>query len=63
MAEVIVQMLFERVVKPHVLGQATDEARVRDLVERALPPVMDHGALLARPSFKTALAAPAPRSR
>jgi glutathione S-transferase len=98
-------IFFERFVKTNVLRRATDEARVRELLEHAVPPVMDYlesqaprdrdtvlarfsiadaalgahlgnltlagieidtrrwprtaryyGALLARPSFKTAMA-------
>ena len=43
-------------MKPNILQQATDESRVQELLEHALPPVMDYRALLARPSFKTAMA-------
>jgi len=42
MAEVMGGIFFERFVKPNVLRQATDEARVRELLERALPPVLDY---------------------
>ena len=35
-------LFFERVVKPRFLAQETDEERVRDNLENALPPVMDY---------------------
>ena len=42
MNEVMGGIFFERFVKPHVLRQSTDEARVQELTERALPPVLDY---------------------
>jgi glutathione S-transferase len=42
MFEVLNPILFERVVKRFVLQQEPDEARVKDLVERELPPVLDY---------------------
>ncbi|HTF36319.1 MAG TPA: glutathione S-transferase family protein [Myxococcota bacterium] len=105
MGETMGAVFFERFVKTHVLRQATNEARVQELLESAVPPVLDYlesqipsdrdtvlarfsiadaalgahlgnlsfagieidaqrwphtaryyGALLARPSFKTAMA-------
>jgi len=40
--EVLSGILFERVVKPHVMGQPPDEARVEQLFEKELPPVLDY---------------------
>jgi glutathione S-transferase len=40
--EVLGPILFERVVKRFVLQQEPDEARVADLLERELPPVLDY---------------------
>jgi len=42
MGETLGAVFFERVVKPHVLHQTTDEPRVRELLEREVPPVMDY---------------------
>jgi len=42
MAAVLGEILFERVVKRFVLQQATDEARVAELIANALPPVLDY---------------------
>ena len=42
MFEVLGPILFERFVKPFVMKQETDEARVADLLERELPPVLDY---------------------
>jgi glutathione S-transferase len=42
MAEVMGGIFFERFVKPQILRQVTDEARVQELLERALPPVLDY---------------------
>ena len=41
-AAVLGEILFERVVKRFVLQQATDEARVAELIANALPPVLDY---------------------
>src|SRR5262245_63453275 len=38
--EVTGGIFFERFVKPKILQQTTDESRVRELLEGALPPVM-----------------------
>jgi glutathione S-transferase len=35
-------VFFERFVKPNVLGQATDESRVAELLTQAVPPVLDY---------------------
>ncbi len=40
--EVMGAIVFERFVKPNILQQPTDESRVQELLERALPPVMDY---------------------
>jgi len=40
--ETIGGIFFERFVKPNILRQATDEARVRELQERGLPPLLDY---------------------
>ncbi|HVN39111.1 MAG TPA: glutathione S-transferase family protein [Myxococcota bacterium] len=40
--EVLSGILFERVVKPRVMGQPPDEARALQLFERELPPVLDY---------------------
>jgi glutathione S-transferase len=42
MFEVLSGILFERVVKPYALKQEPDEARVADLLEREVPPVLDY---------------------
>jgi len=42
MAETLGGVFFERFVKPHVMRQAADEARVAELLERAVPPVLDY---------------------
>jgi len=42
MSEVLGSILFERVVKPYALRQEPDEARVADLLEREVPPVLDY---------------------
>jgi glutathione S-transferase len=42
MGETMGAVFFERVVKTHVLRQATDESRVKELLERAVPPVLDY---------------------
>ena len=36
------QIFFEKFVKPNVFQQETDEERVKDLLENALPPTMDY---------------------
>ena len=36
------QIFFEKFVKPNVFKQETDEERVKDLLENALPPTMDY---------------------
>lgn len=41
LAESTLAILFERVVKPSVLGQTPDEARVRQLIEH-MPPTLDY---------------------
>jgi glutathione S-transferase len=41
-AAVLGAILFERVVKRFVLQQATDEARVAELIANGLPPVLDY---------------------
>ena len=35
-------VFFERFVKPNVLRQSIDEARVKELLEQAVPPVLDY---------------------
>jgi hypothetical protein len=47
-------IVLERIVKPNVFGQPTDEARLAQLLEAASNRYF--GALLDRPSFKTATA-------
>ena len=42
MFEVLGPILFERFVKPFVMKQETDAARVADLLARELPPVLDY---------------------
>lgn len=42
MGEVMGGIFFERFVKPNVLRQAPDEARVQEKLERELPAVMDY---------------------
>jgi len=42
MAETLGAVFFERFVKPHVLRQLADESRVTELLERAVPPVLDY---------------------
>ena len=42
MAEVLGGIVFERFIKPKILQQATDESRVQELLENAVPPVMDY---------------------
>jgi len=42
MAETLGAVFFERFVKPQVLRQSPDESRVRELLERDIPPVMDY---------------------
>jgi len=39
---VIGALLFERLVKPRILQQPTDAARVAELLEKQLPPVLDY---------------------
>jgi glutathione S-transferase len=62
--EVLSGILFERVVKPHVMKQPPDEARVLQLFEKELPPVLDYlesqlrdGATSLLPRFSVADAA------
>ena len=62
--EVLSGILFERVVKPRVMGQPADEARVEQLFEKELPPVLDYlesqlrdGAATLLPRFSVADAA------
>ena len=62
--EVLSGILFGRVVKPHVMGQPPDEARVEQLFEKELPPVLDYlesqlrdGATTLLPRFSVADAA------
>ena len=40
--EAVAPAVFERFVKVHILGQAPDEARARDAIERLVPPVFDY---------------------
>ena len=40
--ETIGGIFFERFVKPNILRQATDESRVRELLEQGLPPLLDY---------------------
>ena len=40
--EVMRALVFERFVKPNLLQQATDASRVQELLEHALPPLMDY---------------------
>jgi glutathione S-transferase len=42
LAEPILGVVFERFVKPHVMGQASDEARVSSCLTRDLPPALDY---------------------
>jgi glutathione S-transferase len=42
MGEDLGGVFFERVVKPHILRQALDESRVEELLQRAVPPVLDY---------------------
>lgn len=42
MGETMGAVFFERFVKTHVLRQPTDESRVKDLLECAVPPVLDY---------------------
>jgi len=42
LAEVLLGILFERFVKRIVFQQEPDEARVKDLLEREVPPVLDY---------------------
>jgi len=42
MIDVLGQIFFERFVKPNVLKQPTDEARVKEKLAGELPPVMDY---------------------
>jgi glutathione S-transferase len=42
MGEAMGTIFFERFVKVHLLQQATDESRVQEYLERAVPPVMDY---------------------
>ena len=62
--EVLSGILFERVVKPNVMGQPPDEARVEQLFQKELPPVLDYlesqlrdGATTLLPRFSVADAA------
>ena len=42
LAEAILPLIFERVVKQILYGEAPDEARVRSLLEEMLPPALDY---------------------
>ncbi|HYB12462.1 MAG TPA: glutathione S-transferase family protein [Myxococcota bacterium] len=42
MSETLGAVFFERFVKTHVLRQAADESRVQELLQRAVPPVLDY---------------------